>query len=221
MHINAYPFIDNKDDTRTPDVPVANVMTRREDMRCLDASQPHTVSSLSILLATTSFRGYPVLSSISPLATDDFQSYPGQKPQNILLGYISRLELSYALDSSQKQSPDTSCYFVHDPAASPRNTLDLRPWMDQTPMTLHADSTLQLAVAMFQKLGLRYLLFVDRGSFKGMLTKKDLWWILNAGESNEDENAFVAGAGVLREETENNEEQIEERGLLREERDPG
>ena len=92
--------------------------------------------------------------------------------------------------------------------------------MDQTPITLNANSSFQLAVNMFQRLGLRYLLFVDRGAFRGLLTKKDIWWVLNAGETATKANSFVAGAGVLREEAdegvehENNEEG---RGLLREE----
>ena len=221
MHINAYPFIDNKDDTPTPDVSVANVMTRMEDMNCLDASMHHTVSSLTALLSATNVRGYPVLSSMLPLGSGELEYHSTESPQNVLLGYISRMELSYALTASQKRSPATPCYFIRAPAASSQDILDLRPWMDQTPITLNANSPFQLAVTMFQKLGLRYLLFVDRGSFRGILTKKDLWWILNAGESNEDENTFVAGVGVLREEAEANEERLEEQGLLREERDPG
>ena len=67
---------------------------------------------------------------------------------------------------------------------------------------------------MFQKLGLRYLLFADRGAFEGILTKKDLWWILNAGEVSKDGITFVAGAGVLREAEIEQDGYEEERGLL-------
>ena len=88
--------------------------------------------------------------------------------------------------------------------------------MDQTPNTLNVRSSFQLAVTMFQKLGLRYLLFVEKGQLKGLLTKKDVWWALNAGEATRDSENFVAGTGVLREE--NNEDGDEaaeqERGLL-------
>lgn len=221
IQFNAYPFIDNRDDSALPDVPVSNIMTRMHDMTCLDGSKNHTVSSLETLLKSTTFRGFPVLSSISHNDPEEFETYERtQVPPNILLGYISRTELSFALSSSKEWPPDTPCYFVHNPTASPRNSLDLRPWMDQTPISLNANSSFQLGVNMFQKLGLRYLLFVDRGKFAGILTKKDLWWILNAGDSNEDDDTFVAGAGVLREE----EAELglqEESGLLRPEQDPG
>lgn len=34
---------------------------------------------------------------------------------------------------------------------------------------------------MFQKLGLRYVVFSDRGRLAGLCTKKDLWFVLNEG----------------------------------------
>lgn len=71
---------------------------------------------------------------------------------------------------------------------------------------------------MFQNLGLRYLLFVDRGAFRGILTKKDVWWILSASQERQKSVDFVAGAGALRETTDDTEEEGEEeaRGLLQE-----
>ena len=76
--------------------------------------------------------------------------------------------------------------------------------MDQTPITLNSNSSFQMAVNMFQKLGLRYLLFVEKGALKGLLTKKDVWWVLNAGEATKGGEVFVPGTGVLREESTNN-----------------
>lgn len=87
--------------------------------------------------------------------------------------------------------------------------------MDQTPITVQANSTLQLAVSMFQKLGLRYLLLVDRGSLKGLLTKKDIWWVLNASEAQKKSATFVPGTGLLREQDSGELERDEEaEGLL-------
>lgn len=68
---------------------------------------------------------------------------------------------------------------------------------------------------MFQRLGLRYVIFADRGILMGLLTKKDVWFVLNEDEIGgggrpEDEGARVGmGAGVLREDGDG-----EERGLL-------
>jgi chloride channel 3/4/5 len=236
IQFKEYPYLDNKDDTPVPDVPASNIMTRAEEMTCLDAREKHTIESLLQLLERTTYRGFPVISAREPTSAASFHppSGPGSRHDllnQILLGYISRTELLYSLQVASAATNSlkypggrglaltSPCYFTHNPAASPRNTLDLRPWMDQTPITLNTNSSFQLAVNMFQKLGLRYLLFVDRGAFCGLLTKKDIWWVLNAGETATKANNFVAGAGVLREEAdegvehENNEE---ERGLLRE-----
>ncbi|CRK30669.1 hypothetical protein BN1723_018427, partial [Verticillium longisporum] len=101
----------------------------------------------------------------------------------ILLGYISRAELSYNLRSSAQPPrslpPETEAFFTHQPMADPSATLDLRPWMDQTPITLPSRANLHLVVSYFQKLGLRYVLFADRGVLQGLLTKKDVIWVKN------------------------------------------
>ena len=115
------------------------------------------------------------------------------------------------------RSATMMCYFMYTNDQDLASSIDLRPWMDQTPITLHANSNLQLAVSMFQKLGLRYLLLLDRGSIKGLLTKKDIWWILNVNEIHKTSPAqFVPGAGVLRnhEATELSDGHSEAEGLL-------
>jgi chloride channel 3/4/5 len=84
--------------------------------------------------------------------------------------------------------------------------------MDQTPLTLPSRSNLLLTANYFQKLGLRYVLFSDRGVLQGLLTKKDVWYVLNGAE----ETRKTMGAdgmnmttGITREDGEG-----EERGLL-------
>ncbi|KAI7129323.1 chloride channel protein 3 [Hortaea werneckii] len=199
ISIQGYPFLDNKiDDAVVPDVPVNNIMTRVEDLICIIATG-HTISSLQELLQEHQFRGYPVITSLR---------------DPTLLGYISRTELAFALSTAVAPSPsgralppETECFFAHQPLADPTITLDLRPWMDQTPITLNSRTSFQLVRDMFEKLGLRYLVFTDRGELAGLLTKKDLWYVLNEG----DVGGRGYGAGVLREEVEGRED---ERGLL-------
>ncbi|EME84703.1 uncharacterized protein MYCFIDRAFT_135140 [Pseudocercospora fijiensis CIRAD86] len=195
IHFQGYPFLDNKDDTPVPDIPVSQIMTRFDDLVCITAAD-HTIESLRDLLRDHRFRGFPVVNDTR---------------EAILLGYISRTELQYALDSAtapgRALSVSTECYFSHQPLADPTVTLDLRPWMDQTPITMRSNTSLQLTNEMFQKLGLRYVIFVDRGALAGLLTKKDLYYVLNAGE----EARLGSGAGVLREEDERREDQA---GLL-------
>ena len=200
IHFQGYPFLDNKDDTPVPDVPVAQIMTRFDDLVCITGNG-HTIESLRNLLREHRFRGFPVI--------DDSH-------EATLLGYISRTELQFALDSATSTTRalplTTECYFQHQPLADPTVTLDLRPWMDQTPITLSARSSFQITNDMFQKLGLRYILFVDRGILAGLMTKKDLFLVLNEGEGGR----VGRGGGVLREE---NEDREDEAGLLGHRRD--
>ncbi|KAK8019351.1 voltage gated chloride channel [Apiospora arundinis] len=174
IHFNGYPFLDNGDDgagrLHVPDIPAGQIMTRIEDLVVLTATG-HTVSSLQRILDSCDYRGFPVV----------------RDPRDaLLLGYISRAELAYNLASAAE------AFFSHQPLADPVATLDLRPWMDQTPMTLPSRSSLHLAVSYFQKLGVRYVLFVERGSLVGLLTKKDCWYVLNGAE----ETRRTAGGGV-------------------------
>lgn len=193
IHFNEYPFLDNRDESAVPDVPVSQIMTQVEDLAVLTATG-HTLQSIHDFLLAQPYRGLPVVSDAT---------------NNILLGYISRTELMFALKTAAAEPrnlpPSTDVYFSHQPIADPHTTLDLRPWMDQTPITLNGKSSLQLTVSMFQKLGLRYVLFCDRGALKGLLTKKDVWYVLDSTEDGQPR----MGTGVLRED-----QRGEARGLL-------
>ena len=193
IHFNEYPFLDNRDDSPVPDVPVAQIMTHIDDLSVLTATG-HTIQSIQQILMTQPFRGFPVVSDAT---------------RNILFGYISRTELIYAIRLAtaepRKMPPSTEVFLSHQPDADVQMTLDLRPWMDQTPITLNGKSSLQLTLSMFSKLGLRYVLFCDRGSLQGLLTKKDMWYVLDQAE----EGSNKMGGGILREE-----QGGESRGLL-------
>ncbi|KAL5119329.1 chloride channel [Pleosporales sp. CAS-2024a] len=207
IHFKGYPFLDNRDDdgSSIPDVSAAHVMTRIGDLTAITATG-HTINSLRKLLAEHGFRGFPVIDN---------------SREALLLGYISRTELVYALKTAltppRNLSDDVEAYFSHQPLSDPTTSLDLRPWMDQTPITLNAKASFQLTMSMFQKLGLRYVLFTDRGMLKGLLTKKDVWYVMNGMEEDRGEGG-AAGVGVgrggLREEHDDMEDDNEERGLL-------
>lgn len=184
IHFNEYPFLDNSEEMVIPDIPVSQIMTRIEDLVVLTATG-HTIASLSTILEMHPYRGFPVISD----------------PRDaILLGYISRAELTYNLRASTQPprslAPETEAFFSHQPLADPRSTLDLRPWMDQTPLTLPSHSTLHLVASYFQKLGLRYVLFSDRGVLQGLLTKKDVWYVLNGAEETRRTSGLPGGTGL-------------------------
>lgn len=176
IQLKEYPFLDHRDDTAPPDVSAQKVMTSIDDLTVITAVG-HTIDTLRNLLLTTSYRGYPVVTDMS---------------NPVLLGYISRNELSYALKyaaspSDTELSNTAQVFFTHQPFADPSETLDLRPWMDQTPITLNSNTTFLIVLRMFQRLGLRYVLFADRGVLQGLLTKKDVWSIVSGSSSHKDE----------------------------------
>ncbi|KAI1335711.1 chloride channel [Xylariaceae sp. FL0016] len=190
IHASGYPFLDSGDEgggaQRVPDIPAGQIMTRIEDLVVLTATG-HTIASLRRVLASSPHRGFPVVSD----------------PRDaVLLGYISRQELAYSLARCGLPAEETEAFFAHQPLADPRTTLDLRPWMDQTPLTLPSRSALHLAVAYFQKLGVRYVLFSDRGVLQGLLTKKDCWYVLNGAAADdgarreEEEDGVGGGMGM-------------------------
>ncbi|KAK0320900.1 chloride channel [Friedmanniomyces endolithicus] len=180
IQFQGYPFIDNKDDAAVPDVPVGQIMMRFEALVCIPATG-HTIETLRALLQEHRFRGFPVIDA---------------DRESLLLGYISRTELTFALNTADSSTmpATTQCFFQHSEGADPSTTLDLRPWMDQTPITLSARSSLQLTKDMFEKLGLRNVLFTDKGMLAGLLTKKDLWFVL---EEEEDGRLVGEWSGVL------------------------
>jgi len=205
IHFKGYPFLDNRDENGSsiPDVSASHVMTRIEDLTAITATG-HTIGSLRQMLSQYRFRGFPVIDN---------------SRDALLLGYISRTELQYALQTAvtppRDLAPETEAYFSHQPLSDPITSLDLRPWMDQTPITLNARASFQLTVSMFQKLGLRYVLFTDRGMLKGLLTKKDVWYVLNGMEEDNEDGSTGEDIrrGRLREDGVDVEES-EEAGLL-------
>ncbi|KFA46557.1 hypothetical protein S40293_08415 [Stachybotrys chartarum IBT 40293] len=195
IYLNEYPFLDNSEELTIPDIPASQVITRIEDLVVLTATG-HTISSLNAILQAHPYRGFPVISD---------------PREAILLGYISRADLAYNLDQASQPPrslpPETETFFFHQPMADPRTTLDLRPWMDQTPLTLPTRASLHLAVSYFQKIGLRYLLFSDRGVLQGLLTRKDASYLLNGADETRRTTSL---SGAVREE-----QHGDQRSLLR------
>jgi chloride channel 3/4/5 len=172
IRFKEYPFLDNRDDysaaAPAQDVPVADIMTRIEDLVVITETG-HTVDSLNDILHNQPYKGFPVVSDVRDAR---------------LVGYISRSELRFALEQARLGSGggDAECWFSPSPAARDGGVVDMRPWMDHTPITLPSNSSLSLAANLFQKLGLRYVLFAKHGQLQGLLTKKDVFFIMNASE---------------------------------------
>lgn len=175
---NGFPFLDNKEE-HTFGVPVSQVMIKEV------TSLPSTGMSLKALetmLAQSKYQGFPVVED---------------RAMKILIGYIGRSELQYAINRVKKEgfiSPDAKCLFtsplsaaVHTPsaAAAPRVTLDTNDsssgqqrvdfsrFIDPTPLTVHPRLPLETVMELFKKMGPRVILIDYRGRLAGLVTVKD------------------------------------------------
>ena len=159
VKLNGYPYLHVKEDY-THNATASGVMTHVSDVDVLSSNQ-YTIESLDSMLTQTDYQGFPVVSS--PLDLN-------------VIGYAGKAELLYAL-SRAKTRPgihqDTPCHFSEDLPF--RNTfVDLKPWVDSTPFTLHPKFPMEMVLELFRKMGLRYVLITRNGKLEGIITKKDL-----------------------------------------------
>lgn len=167
IQLHGYPVLDYRHgDENIPDISSSQVMTGFETLVVI-TSTGHTVGSLMDLLSAHAYRGFPVVNSIR---------------EALLLGYVSRFNLAFALrralSSSPSSSVETEVYFSHDSLLQSTTSLDLRLLIEQTPVTLDSRASLHLTIDMFERLGLREILYVRKGKLTGLLTKKDIYYVL-------------------------------------------
>ncbi|KAF3085834.1 glycerol ethanol, ferric requiring protein [Orbilia oligospora] len=174
---NGFPFLDNKEE-HSFGIPVSQIMSERVSVI------PATgmgLNELEHLLKDHDYRGFPVVQDRS---------------SNLLIGYIGRTELKYAIDRARKEralSQNTRCFFTistnpSSPTLSPitdqpppplassssSNSIDFSRFIDGTPITVHPRMALETVMQIFKKLGPRVILVEQRGRLCGLVTPKDL-----------------------------------------------
>jgi chloride channel 3/4/5 len=174
---NGMPFLDNKED-HTFNVPVSTAMTSSTTAL---PSSGLCVRDIETILTNTKFSGYPIVEDTTSM---------------MLVGYIGRVELRYALDRARRDqlaTPRTKCVFTplagHVPitpstpnpnihidyltASSTHTSVDLSKFIDATPITVHPRLPLETVMELFKKLGPRVILVEYRGRLTGLITVKD------------------------------------------------
>ncbi|ODQ63813.1 hypothetical protein NADFUDRAFT_79986 [Nadsonia fulvescens var. elongata DSM 6958] len=194
---SGYPYLPAQKDTPVSVIEMKELFTGIEDLivirenQCLASDENTTsnedalerndsqeASELSIeflqnLITTTTVKGFPVI-------TD----------QGLLVGFISRAQLRFVLDTAIARGlPSyTICYFDKPPVIEEStNTplLNLSAYLDPTLFTLSEHTTLPLVGDTVSNMGLQYLLFTNsRGQLMGMTTKRDVWRLLNTNSSD-------------------------------------
>lgn len=178
---NGFPFLDNKED-HVFNVPVSHAMTT--DPLSLPASD-FPVREAEHMLSDNKFQGFPIVEDRS---------------NKILVGYIGRTELRYAIDRARSEgliSPRARCVFTKDAAEAsvarrasgpqPRaadtfdeiqssvgaGVVDFSRYVDHTPLTVHPRLPLETVMEIFKKMGPRAILVEHRGRLVGLVTVKD------------------------------------------------
>ncbi|XP_067831589.1 chloride channel protein C-like [Heptranchias perlo] len=148
------------------------------------------VSSLAELLLETSHGGFPVIYQLE------------QAHEEVFIGSITRLELYRVLENemlfethdeeSYKQCAQLNYHEISVKMLNPTKInlllnkyrtdsryrdhyVNLKPYINQSAMTVHANFSLQRTYIIFRTLGLRHLTVVDlRNCVLGIITRKDL-----------------------------------------------
>lgn len=171
---SGFPFLDNKEE-HTFGVPVSQVMT--SDVIALP-THGLTMKTLEQLLREDKYQGFPIVED---------------RNSKILVGYIGRTELRYAIDRVKRDrsiSPTAKCYFSPPsafaqsapttPAAPPTtfdgmasSSVDFSRFIDSTPVTVHPRLPLETVMELFRKIGPRVILIEYHGKLMGLVTVKD------------------------------------------------
>lgn len=202
---NGFPFLDNKED-HTFGVPVSHVMM--SELTTLPASGIE-LADVEKILENSKVQGFPIV--------EDSQSM-------ILVGYIGRTELRYALDRARREqmvSQHAKCFFTPDAGRVPVRTssasapaitfdniaetsgqtsVDLSKFVDLTPIAVHPRLPLETVMELFKKLGPRVILVEYRGRLTGLVTVKDCLkyqFNVEAHENPKDDHAIKEGQDRL------------------------
>ncbi|KAF7553971.1 hypothetical protein G7046_g6940 [Stylonectria norvegica] len=197
---SGFPFLDNKEEHNFG-VSVSQVM------RTSLVSMPvHglTLGEVEQLLADDRYQGFPIV--------EDANS-------KILVGYIGRTELRYAIDRLTREQPmnaETKCVFAstqavnsvfpinpatsHQSESTSSTALDLSRFVDTTPVTAHPRLSLETVMELFRKIGPRVILIEYHGKLTGLVTVKDCLryqFKVEAAENPKDDHRIREGQEQL------------------------
>lgn len=194
---NGFPFLDNKEEHRFG-VPVSQVMIK--EVTSLPSSGMR-LRVLETLLSQSKFQGFPIVED---------------RTSRVLIGYIGRTELRYAIDRAQKDgfiSPNAKCLFTQPSSrdfqtpstttpsvtfeaiesSSGQQSVDFSHFLDPTPLAVHPRSPLETVMELFKKMGPRVILIEYRGRLAGLVTVKDCLkyqFKVEAQETTRDDSAL-------------------------------
>lgn len=195
---NGFPFIDNKEEHNFG-VSVSQAM--QTSIVSLPVSGL-TVEEIEHMIADDKYQGFPIVEHMN---------------SRILVGYIGKTELRYAIDRQRKEhavDPHTKCLFappaagglgIHTSAptasgAAASRPLDFSRYVDASPVTAHPRLPLEIVMELFRKIGPRVILVEYHGKLTGLVTAKDCLkyqFKVEAAENPKDDHRINEGQEQL------------------------
>lgn len=190
---SGFPFLDNKEGHNFG-VPVSQVMTT--DVASIPTTGM-TLRAVERLLRHDKYQGFPIVENDN---------------SKILVGYIGRTELRYAIDRAKRErslDPLARCTFSPpapnavtpmaataslDPMSS--TSIDFSRYVDSAPVTVHPRLPLETVMELFRKIGPRVILIEYHGHLTGLVTVKDCLkyqFKVEAAEHPRDDHHAVEG----------------------------
>lgn len=192
IHMNSYPFMDNRSNP-VFDTELEEITPRLRPQRIIDISISPHVRASDLRSKLTLLQNAGEIDGGLPIVRD-----------KVLVGLIPAPDLEFALDQILGPEEETLCLMsngVHDAnnyaswwinqveEESIRNSdneeiepiqnenqepehADLTPYIDPAPLALDVHSPMDLVYQCFVKLGLRYICVVEDGQYRGMVHKK-------------------------------------------------
>ncbi|KAH6936346.1 hypothetical protein HPB50_016208 [Hyalomma asiaticum] len=155
IHLNGYPFLDNKEEFAHTTLAADVMQPRRgEGPLCCVTQDSMTVEELECLLKTTDHNGFPVIVSTE---------------SQYLVGFVLRKDLSLGLANARKCQEGvvgSSRALFTSQVPTPWNgppPVKLRRILDLAPITVTDQTPMETVIDMFRKLGLRQTLVTHNG----------------------------------------------------------
>ena len=183
-----YPYLNFKNQRLTSTMLIAkDLMDSTADT--IDCEMMYRYSDLLSMLDT--------MSQTHPAGDGGF---PVLKHGKTLVGYISQNDLERALEKTldhehllitfsgvneglTEASPEIMEAIVQDFSAN-THLYDFSQFVNKAPISLESQSSAELVVELFMKLGIRTLLIICEGVYVGIIHKKQLLYLLAKSEAN-------------------------------------
>ncbi|KAJ3131162.1 glycerol ethanol, ferric requiring protein [Physocladia obscura] len=201
IKVNGFPFLESATDNPALLVflgrPVQDAMTPFSQLVVITKTLISVEDAENLLLenSTGLFRGFPVVRTLR-----------GRE----FMGFVTVADIWFAIEAAKNEglvearlsgtdestgSGISSANGLIRPISD--SMVDLAPFINRTPFSVHPKMYLESVMDIFKKLGPRYLVVLHNGRLEGLITKKDLLKSLHEYEDGFDAASYESEIGSI------------------------